>query len=115
MSSTFSDNLSTIRIESFNIPRCGVPLGEASDGNRLRNDPFWLTSVVFNDRNGSFGDSFQLTGFGGLSGFGPLGLTGGDVTSPLVTSVVSLMESIPVSNVVQFCILKLEVEVCLGL
>ena len=74
-----------------------------------------MTSVVFNDRNGRFGDSFQLTGFGGLSGFGPLGLIGGDVTSPLGTSVVSLMESIPVSNVVQFCILKLEVEVCLGL
>ena len=79
-----------------------------------------MTSVILHDSNRSerFGDSFQLTGFGGLSGFGPLGLTGAEspvVMSPLGTSVVSLMESLPVSNVVQFCILKLEVEVCLGL
>ena len=72
-----------------------------------------MTSVIFNDRSERFGDSFQLTGFGGLSGLGPLGLTGGEVTSPLGTAVVSLIESLPVSNVVQFCILKLEVEVCL--
>ena len=123
MSSTFSDNLSTYRIESFKIPRCTRPLGEASDGNRL-NDPLWFTSVDFNLRE-RFGDSLQLAGFGGFSGFGPLGLIGGDVipiSSPLAISLVTWLAS-PFSlstllavctAVVQFCILKLEVEVCLG-
>ena len=127
MSSTFSDNLSTNRIESFRIPRCGVPLGEASDGNRLINDPLWFTSVNFNDPNRSerLGDVFQLAGFGGFSGLGPLGLIGGDVMpliSPLVTSFAAWLASssswlsvlFAVSNVVHFWILKLEVEVCLG-